>query len=59
MWLFSTEECRLVWSCGRLLSKSISRGSWLVVGNFSLVVICTLLSNCGREQLIVVAGDSS
>ena len=28
------------------------------MGNFSLVVICTLLSNCGREQLIVVAGDS-
>ena len=43
---------------GGLLSKSISRGSWLVVGNFSLVVVCTLLSNCGRVQLIVVAGDS-
>ena len=28
------------------------------MGNFSLVVICTLLYNCGREQLIVVAGDS-
>ena len=49
----------LVYCCaGRLLSKSISRGSWLIVVNFSLVVICTLLSNCGRVQLIVVVGDS-
>ena len=43
---------------GGLLSKSISRDFWLVVGNFSLVVICIILSNCGRVQLIVVAGDS-
>ena len=39
----------LVYCCaGGLLSKLISRGSWPDVGNFSLVVICTLLSNCGR-----------
>ena len=49
----------LVYCCADgLLPKSISRGSWLVVGNISLVVVCTLLYNCGRVQLIVVAGDS-
>ena len=49
----------LVYCCAEgLLPKSISRGSWLVVGNISLVVVCTLLYNCGRVQLIVVAGDS-
>ena len=48
----------LVYCAGGLLSKLISRGSWPVVGNFSLVVICIILSNCGRVQLIVVAGDS-
>ena len=38
-----------------LLFKSISRGSCLVVcvcgGGFSLVVMCVLLSSCGRIQL--------
>jgi len=44
----------LAYCCaGRLLSKLISRGSLIVVGNFSLVVICIILSNCGRVQLIV------
>jgi len=56
----SHEECRLLWSCGRrlvyyfvsgLLSKSISMGSCLVVGAFSLVVMLGLLSSGYRLQL--------
>ena len=39
----------------RLLSKSNSRGSCLVVGDFSLVVMCRLHSSCGRVQ--VSCGD--
>ena len=38
-----------------LLSKSNSRGSCLVVGDFSLVVMCRLHSSCGRVQ--VSCGD--
>ena len=42
----------------RLLSKSNSRGSCLVVGDFSLVVMCRLLSSCGRVQLSCCGRDS-
>ena len=54
------EECILFWRCGRrlvyccasrLLSKSISTGSCVVVGGFSLIVICGLLSSGDRVQI--------
>ena len=48
----------LVYCCPRtLLSKLTSRGYCLVVGGFSLAVICGLLSSCGRVKHSV-AGDS-
>ena len=63
----SSHVCRLFWSCGgrlvncsagRLLSKSNSRSSCLVVGGFSLVVMCVFHSSCGRVQLSCCGRDS-
>lgn len=65
------EECWLLWSCGirlvyfgggGLLSRSISRGSSLVLGDFSLVLLFELLSRYRVTKLsgynfLVVAGD--
>lgn len=48
----------LVYCChSTLLSKLTSRGYCLVVGGFSLAVICGLLSSCGRVKHSL-AGDS-
>lgn len=47
----SSKVVAFIYCCGsRLLSKLISRRSCLVVGGFSLVVTCRLLSSCGRVQ---------
>ena len=43
---------------GGLLSKSNSRSSCLVVGDFSLVVMCRLHSSCGRVQVSCCGRDS-
>jgi len=48
-----------VYCCAsRLLFKLNSRGSCLVVGDFSLVVMCRLLSSCGRVQVSCCGRDS-
>lgn len=47
-----------MYCAGGLLSKSNSRSSCLVVGNFFLVVMCRLHSSCGRVQVSCCGRDS-
>ena len=47
-----------MYCAGGLLSKSNSRSSCLVVGNFFLVVMCRLHSSCGRVQVSHCDRDS-
>ena len=47
-----------MYCAGGLLSKSNSRSSCLVVGNFFLVVMCRLHSSCGRVQVSYCDRDS-